>query len=463
MKAISALRRKRARILLVAACLPIAILSSPSASEASPAWTWHGPMGGPGITSLAADPVHPGTVVAGTPQGLYRTDDGGDHWSQLDSTGSVRTLFFDPSAADILYADGPTGLRRSGDRGRSWTDLAPIPKSGGYFRQYTEAPSAGGTLYVNADGTGDRGLFKTTDSGDTWTDVTPPMEDGPDSLASHLAVDPNDADAVYLALETTLYVTSDGGATWITRSTDLPFTYGPEVLAVDPLSPNILYAGGFASDGTVVYRSEDAGETWSPASPAGGTWVRSFSFTTDGSLIARGEGGGLWLTTDHAEKWTSLSDRLPGSNVTAVAAGPDGTLTAALSPFGLFSSTDDGSSWSAMADPFQVVLGITTVAVDPTNPRIAFASAGGAGLFKTVDAGEAWHLLYGAGGSDSVAVAPSDARRVYSIPTSLYEHGLLISSDGGATWTPSASSVHPDHLVVDPANADVAYGSSVQD
>ncbi|MFN2544547.1 MAG: hypothetical protein ABR600_08270, partial [Actinomycetota bacterium] len=244
---------------------------------------------------------------------------------------------------------------------------------------------------------------------------------------------------------------------------DLPFTYGPEVLAVDPLSPNILYAGGFASDGTVVYRSEDAGETWSPASPTGGTWVRSFSFTAFGSLIARGEGGGLWLTTDHAEKWTSLSDRLPGSNVTAVAAGPDGTLTAALSPFGLFSSTDDGASWSAITDPYQTLLGITTVAVDPTNPSIAFASAGGAGLFKTVDAGEAWHLLYGAGGSDFVAVAPSDARRVYSIPTSLYEAGLLISSDGGATWTPSASSVHPDHLVVDPANADVAYGSSVQD
>ncbi|MFN2544548.1 MAG: YCF48-related protein [Actinomycetota bacterium] len=451
-------------LLLLATVVAMTVAATPAASEAAPTWVSHGPTGQPAVTATASGPTDQELYV-GTEQGLYETDDGGAHWTELGYGGAVSNILVDTASPGTLYVTGAAGFERSRDGGASWTPLTFPDGSSCCWGDPALAPSKTGLLYAGALAPdGRRTLFKTTDGGDHWTDVTPPQVSRNDASQFQLAVDPTDPDAVYLGILDTVYATTNGGATWPVGGTGLDFDPAIDVLAVDPSAPNVVYAGGFRYDGTIVYRSDDRGATWTPASPQSGeNAVNQFAISPDGTVIARAGYGGLWRSSDHGETWTAVADHLPGEDVAAIALGPGrtGTLSAALSPFGIFRSTDLGDSWAPIAEPYQLTIGIVNVAVDPSDADVAYAAAGTSGLFKTTDAGATWHLLYGAGGSLYVAVAPSDPRRIYS--TSAAGWGPLVSSDGGAIWVKPKTTVRLDQIVIDPTNPDRAYGSSSYD
>ena len=127
--------------------------------------------------------------------------------------------------------------------------------------------------------------------------------------------------------------------------------------------------------------------------------------------------------------------------------------------------------------------GASDVALDPHNPRIVFAglwqarrrpwelvSGGpGSGLYVSRDGGDTWKRLTGHGlpegiwGKVGVAVAPSDAQRVYAL-IEAEEGGLFRSDDGGETWTLASDhralrqrAWYYSTLTVDPRNADVVW------
>ena len=88
---------------------------------------------------------------------------------------------------------------------------------------------------------------------------------------------------------------------------------------------------------------------------------------------------------------------------------------------------------------------IDGIAADPTNPNVIYIAAAGGGVWKTTDGGTTWtpltddqpSLVMGA-----IAVAPSNPNVIYAgtgeadnALDSFYGHGILKSTDGGATWT----------------------------
>ncbi|MEO6797232.1 MAG: hypothetical protein ABI401_00900 [Candidatus Dormibacter sp.] len=86
------------------------------------------------VSAIAVGPTASGAsqppVIAGTSQGLFRTDDRGATWSPLNGlpTGDVNLVLFNPANADQIYAgsdadQGNGGVFRSLDRGASWTSL----------------------------------------------------------------------------------------------------------------------------------------------------------------------------------------------------------------------------------------------------------------------------------------------------------------------------------------------------
>jgi photosystem II stability/assembly factor-like uncharacterized protein len=108
---------------------------------------------------------------------------------------------------------------------------------------------------------------------------------------------------------------------------------------------------------------------------------------------------------------------------------------------------------------------ISAIGVDPGNPEHVLAGSAAGGIWETRDGGATWTprtddqptLSIGA-----IAFDPSDPLVVYAGTgegNSEYFHlgqGLLVSSDGGTTWTPVAADVFADigfyRLVVDPRN-----------
>ncbi|HEV2323067.1 MAG TPA: hypothetical protein VGS10_03845, partial [Terracidiphilus sp.] len=117
---------------------------------------------------------------------------------------------------------------------------------------------------------------------------------------------------------------------------------------------------------------------------------------------------------------------------------------------------------------------ITGVAVDPTNSNTIYIAAAGGGVWKTTDGGTTWTALtdhQATLGMGSIAVAPTDHLKIYAgtgeannSSDSDYGQGILVSNDGGSTWSLATAGgafdgVSIGQISVDPTNENVAYAA----
>jgi hypothetical protein len=158
---------------------------------------------------------------------LFKSNDGGVTWFRM-GLGGITALAITPDPPSILYALASQGIVSSRDGGLTWTLLVT---SFGYCYPsgLAPGPSSSGTLYVTiGDAYGcPAALFKTADFGSSWT----PTGLGPDEAVGALAVDPTDADVVYVVGDRLLRST-DGGTTWIPFDAGLPRST-VDLIAVD--------------------------------------------------------------------------------------------------------------------------------------------------------------------------------------------------------------------------------------
>ena len=177
--------------------------------------------------------------------------------------------------------------------------------------------------------------------------------------------------------------------------------------------------------------------------------------------------GGVWKTTNAGQTWTNLTDgKTDISSVGAITVAPSdpnviyvGTGESQLREdltygTGIYRSTDAGQTWThlGLADAHQ----ITTIRVHPTNPDIAYASAIGhafgpnaeRGIFRTMDGGKSWKKLLfindSTGGND-ISIDPTNPRIIFASMWKFQRSpwgmeagggrsGLWKSTDGGDTW-----------------------------
>src|SRR5206468_7334449 len=174
------------------------------------------------------------------------------------------------------------------------------------------------------------------------------------------------------------------------------------------------------------------------------------------------QGDGVYKSTDAGKTWThvGLADTHAISRIRIHPTNPQLVYVSALGhPYGpndergIFRSKDGGKSW-------QKVLfrsnhsGAVDLCFDPHNPQLMFAaiwdayrtpwslSSGGpeSGLFKSTDGGETWveitrnpGLPKGIIGKIGVSVSGADGKRVYTI-VEAEDGGVFVSDDAGATW-----------------------------
>ncbi len=121
------------------------------------------------------------------------------------------------------------------------------------------------------------GLFKTTNGGTSWTNVTAGI---PNRYIMDLAINPSDNNMVFAALggfgTPHLYRTLNGGTTWNAVGTGLPDVPANSIL-IDPLNDNIMYLGNDIG----IYVSIDGGNSWVPFSDGliDGTLVMDISMS----------------------------------------------------------------------------------------------------------------------------------------------------------------------------------------
>lgn len=167
---------------------------------------------------------------------VYKTTNAAGLWTRgIGLPCDPTVVRIDPFNSDIIYTRSAQGINKSIDGGVNWN---PISNFGDYFVFYGLAidPFNSNNLYVNTD----TGLYKSTDSGVNWTISNGALNNVYKALVS----DPVRPNTVYAGenagIETSAYVTTNGGSTWTDITNGLP-NVGVKRLFVPENNPNVLY------------------------------------------------------------------------------------------------------------------------------------------------------------------------------------------------------------------------------
>ena len=263
------------------------------------------------------------------------------------------------------------------------------------------------------------------------------------------AVTETDPQTIYVgAAAGGVWKSVDGGMTWKSVWDSEP---NPSIgaLAVAPSNPSIVYVGTgeannrqSASWGDGVYKSSDAGQTW--------THIGLDDTQAIGRIVVDPRNSDVVYVAAVGHLWGPNPER------------------------GLFKTTDGGKTWSKVLF-INDDTGVTDVAIDPQSPTTLYAAAyerrrtawgfdgGGPGsaIYKTTDSGATWNKLTKGLPDDGNTgrIGLSVYRRNPSIVYALVQNakgGVFRSEDSGATWT-KMSAVNPrpsyfSQIRVDPNN-----------
>ena len=415
------------------------------------------------LRQIVLDPLRPDRVFAATFHGVYRSTDGGRHWSPKNqglpgSQRFVHVLAIDSRDGKTLYAAlHPGGLFRSTDGGDSWRFLrAPWPS-------YAVAAMrvAGRTLYV---GTYGLGLYRSGDGGRSFPDEDRRLRDR--SVAALLSTNY----ALLAGTERGL-LRSASGAQWLPSQVGLR-ARSISHFAIDPREPERWYFFDLHEN---VLRSLRGGASWRHAGgeifdPAAAGLTSALTVDPLDSRVFVGIPGGLGLSEDAARSWRMA--------LTASCIAPDLVLSDSarrrifvgahflIGACGLqpgacyqFRSGDAGLTFSCATDRLPPGAGYT--ALDPANGNLYAISQ--AGLHRSLDGGDTWSLLSAQERLIAVAVSPVDSDVLYALAIRDASGALAVlrSGDGGLTWSkPSNDRSRIDGLFADPFDLDRLYALS---
>jgi photosystem II stability/assembly factor-like uncharacterized protein len=266
------------------------------------------------VISLAIDPTLSATVFAGTMgDGTYKTPDGGRSWHQFNAgiqlgtiSSVVNKVIFNPLGTDMIYAATTVGVFRSLDGGRNWVERMNGMTEINFVVALAMDPQRPNVIYAGTTG----GVYRTTNATESWEKKTRGMIAADAKLTSMalgvngLAVDPTNSDIVYAGTTKGLYKSLDQGEHWVKIEGSIHNSY-VSAIQLDPSKPSTLYLA--TSDR--VQKSEDSGLTWQPKTHGlEATSIRSLQISPSDSqvLYVGTNGGGLYRSADAGESWSRL-------------------------------------------------------------------------------------------------------------------------------------------------------------
>jgi photosystem II stability/assembly factor-like uncharacterized protein len=260
-------------------------------------WRMVGPFRGGRTRAVAGVPSQPNVFYMGQVNGgVWKSDDYGHTWHPIfdhESTQSIGAIAVAQSDPNIVYVATGEGLHRpdlsvgngiykSTDAGKTWTHL-PGLHDGQQIPAIVVDPRDPNKVIAAVLGhpygpSEERGIYRSTDGGQTWQKVISKDEN---TGGSDVELDPSNPDVIYASMWEVregpwedgnefngpgggLFKSMDGGATWHQLKKGLPDDLSQIYVGVAPSDSKRLYATlATASGKLAVYRSDDAGESWS--------------------------------------------------------------------------------------------------------------------------------------------------------------------------------------------------------
>lgn len=512
--------------------------------ESGGAWVLEGPLNTGGrITDAAISPDSDDILYVSTAVGgVFKTTDQGTTWTPIfDDIGkaSIGDIAIAPSNANRMYvgtgeANGSAtsgaffgdGVYRSDDAGDTWTNIG-LENSNHIGRLAVDLTdpdrvfaAATGVLYGPND---DRGIYRTSNGGTSWEQVLFVTDS---TAAIDVAMNPVNTDVIFAAMwertrkpwqrdyggvTSAIHRSTDGGDTWeqlgAAHGLPAPNTATGRIgLGISESNPDVVYARFTTNEITNVfdglYRSSDGGDNWTlvtlgalsgvdssfgwyfgnlrinPQDPdevyvlgqslyrtsnAGSSWDQIFGMHVDhhameysrnnNNLILAGNDGGVYLSQNGGNSWNKF-ENLPITQFYNIEV--DNTL-----PERLYGGTQDNNTirtltgnlndWNSIwgGDGFHVN-------VDPSNNNFVYAEAQFGNLGRSTDGGNNFQsALDGIDFNDRnnwntpVVLSPFDPSIVY------YGTQRLYTSTRAVFWT----AMSPDLTDGQHPSGSLSYGT----
>jgi len=396
--------------------------------------------------ALAFKPGDPNTIIEATDGGLFRSTNGGDTWTDINS--GLTTFQYYGMCDDALQPNvtfGGTQDNGTNKYNNSTSHVKGLGGDGGYCNvDFTNssivyATTQNGNHYKSTGG-GAYGTFYSIQNGIS----------GSGAWVTPRVMDPTNSSVLYTGTKK-VYRTTNGGSSWTAISSDLSTQY-ISTLAVAPSNPAVIYAG-----------CESNGQVWKTTN-TGGSWTlvnsglpyryitRVAVDPTDANIAyvtVSGYGTGhAWKTTNGGSSWSNISSGLPDipCNAIVVDSHTPSNLYAGTD-LGVYASTNGGASWSNYSSGLPNVV-IDDLALHPTSGMLR-AATHGRGMWETPtstptvtvispNGGEQWiagiaqNITWGTGGvGGNVSI---EINRSY--PGGSWEMiNVSTANDGSYSWT----------------------------
>jgi photosystem II stability/assembly factor-like uncharacterized protein len=361
----------------------------------------------------------PNIVYAASLNSFYRSDDGGDTWQLQAGSGGLEQTNVALWGPPDVVAGFPIDMQCD--------------------------PRDPMRIFVNNYGGGN---FLSEDGGQNWVNASKGYTG---ALMHTITVDQNDPALVYASARSGVFISKDGGDTWDGMSRGVARAMEAYAVAINPFdSAHLITVIGDA--GPVPKISYDRGQTWAQAESGlwdagllkGGDMMRKifFSPTKQSFVLAIeadfecietrncGKGGGVIRSQDGGITWeqTGLSEGM----ATDLIFSQDGSIVVSMYPSDLYRSGDDGDTWQVIARDIN----------NPVEPNESDPNAPSPVLI-------------------SLAADPVEAGKLYA---GFYSGGVMVSTDGGVTWTISSAGLNPETTVrdleVDATHPGVIYAAT---
>ena len=275
-----------------------------------------------------------------------------------------------------------------------------------------------------------------------------------------------------------------------------------------PSQPNVFY---MAQNNGGVWKTTDAGRVWFPIfddQPTGSIGALAVSVSKPSVIyVGSGEslhrpdlsiGDGMYKSSDAGKTWTHLNALRDAQQISEIAIDPkdENKMLVAVGghPYGpnaergVFRTADGGRTFEKVLGGDENV-GAWDVVMDPTNSSVVYASlwesregpwenghwdGTNGGIFKSTDGGKTWNKLtkgLPAGMTQaSLAVAPSNSKRLFAAVRTPEDTKFYRSDDAGGSWAYVETDTRPTLRIAsgdlgdiqfDPKNADVIYVASI--
>lgn len=468
-------------------------------------WEFVGPLNIRGrVTDVAISPDNDNHLYLTTAVGgVFRSYDRGENWEPIfDDVGvpSIGNIAIAPTDAQRIYvgtgeANGSAtsgaflgnGVYRSDDNGDTWTNVGL--QESNHIARIVVDPSNSNRVFAAATGilygkNNERGIYRSISGGNDWEQVLFVTDS---TAAIDLVINPIDTDILFAAMwertrkpyqrdyggvTSAIHRSTDGGETWEVLTNGLPVSNeqtGRIGLAISESDPNTVYARYTTNEITNVfdgvYKSTDNGDSWILVSTNEISGIDSSFGWYFGNIRVHPQdanevfvlGQQLYKTLDSGSNWDFVSGMHVDHHAMEFSRTDSGFILAG-NDGGAYISEDRGNTWIPFLNlPITQFYNIEVDFIDPDN---LFGGTQDNNSIRTANGDDNWFPVWGGDGFH-VNVDPTDNSFAY---VESQFGNLARSTDGGFNFTSALNGIDPSDrnnwntpVILSPFNPEIVY------